>query len=127
MGDINILGAARIDPEACRRIAAAILETGEAAISIFDADRAIEHGGKEANIQAVYSRLRGDFTFELNLRIGKGNFPVAEDDFARAFARCSASTCAIDTADGNPFTWILFGPDADERLVTIGDDFRILP
>lgn len=123
---INLFSAASIEPESCRPIIAKILGIQLDAISIFDADEKAEYGLADALVRAVYERLRGDFTFELSLFFSSTALSIREYDFAEAFSRDSLSISAVDTPDGNPFTWILIMPGEQRRLVTVDDDYRIV-
>lgn len=126
MDTLSIIVAAPIPPELCRDITAEILRVEEQDISAFDVDHEVEHGDENARIRIVYERLRGDFAFEFRLWSGGAHFFTLERDFAEEFSRRSGAPCAIDTPDGNPFTWILFTPGAAAKVIEVDDNYSII-
>ena len=125
MNTINALVAAEMELEECTHIIAGILKIPETTISTYDVDNDIEHRNREEDIRIVYNRLRGNFALEINLYFIESQFVMSERDFADLFSRRSGSACAIETSDGHPFTYILFEPERDLRIVEIDDDYRI--
>ena len=125
MKNISIMCVDRIPYDKILHYVASIIILIDDRISLFNEDDGTFIGSESDPIKCVYTPLDQDFSFSLDVYLPENTSWNGSDlDFCRMFSSKAGSQCAVDTPDGNPFTWILVNGETSE-LISIDDNYKI--
>ena len=127
MIDTSFLCMKFLSPNEVLDVVVKILNSDKGSVYLFDKNTEDFIGNEDASIKCVYELVRGSFSFSLDLYFSEGSvLQKTEAEICRLFSEETGVSCAIDTPDANPYTWLLMGKGLPDRIISIDDQYNIV-